>query len=254
MPRRDLARADADEFLQPGDFLFRYADPDDPLDALISGAIIQAGAVTAESTFAVGRLTEDVVNELLDSDGERFDDPLIDGDPSAVHMAVYLGDGQTAEAFGTTADDASVAVWDLFAEYHQGAWRVLRHRDPAVRAAVADVARRWAQPRRMGYRVPTEAFAIDATWGDHARDTARVFASHYDTPGGPPDYGDMFCPQFAIASLQSASARVAGASDSIDALPREARIDAIASPLRAYGYWMRSGAFEVVGHIRVVSE
>jgi|JI10StandDraft_1071094.scaffolds.fasta_scaffold190552_2 hypothetical protein len=58
MPVMRLDSAHADEVLRPGDFLFRYVDEHDPLDAVISGAIIQASSVTIESTSEALRLTE----------------------------------------------------------------------------------------------------------------------------------------------------------------------------------------------------
>lgn len=255
-----LNHANADQVLQPGDFLFRYVDPQDPLDAQITNAIIQAGQVTVASAAANVTLTEQAARDLFRADEERFDNALEAGDPNAVHMAIYLGEGATAEAFGTSLDDPKVGVWNLFAPYrNRTAWRVLRHRDPEVRAAIADVSRRWATGR-MSYAPPFEVFVQGASWGDHARTTALEFANAYDTPGGPPSVGSMFCSQFAVAALQSAMARVllpvegALMAEDLEALPIEARIDAVASPLRVYGAWTQSGGFELVGRVVVEAE
>lgn len=68
-----LNRANADQVLQPGDFLFRYVDPQDPLDAQITNAIIQAGQVTAASAAANVELTEQAARDLFQSDEARFD-------------------------------------------------------------------------------------------------------------------------------------------------------------------------------------
>ena len=255
-----LGRTTADDILQPGDFLFRYVDPSDPLEAQITNAVIQAGQVTVASAAADISLTEQAARDLFGADDQRFEDALVAGDPNAVHMAIYLGDGETAEAFGTSLDDPKVGVWNLFAPYrNRTAWRVLRHRDPEVHAAIADVARRWATGR-MGYAPPFEVFVQGASWGDHARATALDFANAYDTPGGPPQVTSMFCSQFAVAALQSAMARVllpvegALVTEDLEALPVEARIDAVASPLHVYGAWSRSGAFALVGRIVLDTE
>jgi hypothetical protein len=67
----------------------------------------------------------------------------------------------------------------------------------------------------------------------------------------------MFCSQFAVAVLQSALSRehLGGIAElraeDLDGLPSEGRIDAVASPLRVYGEWVASGAFEIVAHLLV---
>lgn len=250
-----LDESTADQLLIPGDFLFRWVDPRDPLVSQISSAIITGGEVTAQATSEAVHATDAVIRDVLQEDQDRFAHALDEGDPNAVHVAVYLGDGYSAEAFGTNLDDPRVQIWPLFADYRRpAAWRVLRHRDPAVRAAVVDVARRWASGRML-YAVPFDVFTQDAGWGDHARQTAWAFARAYDVEGGPPDVSRMFCSEFAVAVLQSAISHVrladVDAADDLDALPVEARIDAIASPLRVFGEWVQSGDFEPVAHVVV---
>ncbi len=68
----------------------------------------------------------------------------------------------------------------------------------------------------------------------------------------------MFCSQFAVAVLQSASAQLylrdegqVWSEASFDALPVESRLDAVASPLHVFGAWMTSGAFKLVAHVVV---
>jgi len=257
LPVVRLDAASADEVLRPGDFLFRYVDERDPVDAVITGAVIQAGAVMIESTSEAVRLTERAASELLREDEEAFARAVVGGDPNAVHMAIYLGGGATAEAFGTTPDAARVARWELFAENRRNAaWRVLRHRDARVGARVAEIAGRWATGR-MGYEPPFEVFVRDAAWGEHGRAMALVFAEAWQTEGGPSSVGSMFCSQFAVAVLQSALSRehLGGIAElraeDLDGLPSEGRIDAVASPLRVYGEWVASGAFEIVAHLLV---
>lgn len=256
MPVLRLDAAHADEVLRPGDFLFRYVDERDPLDAVISGAVIQASEVVIESTSEAVRLSEHAANELMQQADDDFEGAIVGGDPNAVHMGIYLGGGRTAEAFGTSLDDARVNTWELFAPSRRNAaWRVLRHRDPRVGTLVAEIAGRWATGR-MGYEPPFEVFVRDAAWGDHARERALAYALSWDVEGGPADAGSMFCSQFAVAVLQSALARRhlsdgALSAAVLDGLPTEGRIDAVASPLRVYGEWMASGAFEVVAHVLV---
>ena len=253
---RRVATTDVDDVLAPGDFLFRYVDPSDPLDAQVTNAIIQSGQVTVQASADAAEGIDLTVREVLGEDQSRFERAFARGEPNAVHVAIYLGGGETAEAFGTSLDDARVARWSITTPSRLGtAWRVVRHRDPRLRAAMADVARRWANGR-MGYEPPFEVFVQDARWGDHARERALAFANAFDREGGPPDVGSMFCSQFAVAVLQSASAQLylpdegqVWAESSFDALPRESRIDAVASPLHVFGEWMRSGAFKLVAHV-----
>jgi hypothetical protein len=255
---RRVAPSELDETLQPGDFLFRYVDPNDPLDAQVTNAIIQSGQITVQASADAAEGIDLTVRGVLGEDQSRFERAFSRGEPNAVHVAIYLGGGETAEAFGTSLDDARVARWSITAPSRLGtAWRVLRHRDRRLRAVIADVARRWANGR-MGYEPPFEVFVQDARWGDHARERALAFANAFDREGGPPDVGSMFCSQFAVAVLQSASARLylpdegrVWSEPTFDALPRESRVDAVASPLHVFGEWVQSGAFKLVAHVIV---
>jgi|LNFM01.1.fsa_nt_gb hypothetical protein len=256
LPHVPVSAANVQSTLRPGDFLFRYADPSDPVDGQVINALIHGGQSVAQGTSDAINLTAQAVRDLFRVEEGRFARALASGNPNAVHMAIYLGDGRTAEAFGTGLDDAKVNTWSLFAPYRlRTTWRVLRHRDPQVASAVVAVARRWATGR-MTYRVPMEVFVRDAAWGAGARTSALEFATSFEREGGPPSYGNMFCSQFAVAALQSAVAQRAIVSQgralspsAIDGLPAEARIDAVASPLRVYTEWSASGAFEQVGRI-----
>jgi len=255
---RRVPPAQVDELLRPGDFLFRYVDPNDPLDAQVTNAIIQSGQVTVQASSDAADGIDRTVRELLGEDQSRFERAFSRGEPNAVHVAIYLGAGETAEAFGTSLDDARVARWSITAPSRLGtAWRLLPHRDPRLRPLVAETAHRWANGR-MGYEPPFEVFVQGAGWGDHARERALVFANAFAVEGGPPDMGSMFCSQFAVAVLQSASAQIylpdegrVWSESSFDALPRESRLDAIASPLHVFGEWVQSGAFKLVAHVIV---
>ncbi|MBL8684992.1 MAG: hypothetical protein JNK05_37800 [Myxococcales bacterium] len=255
LPQR-LSPSNVAAVLRPGDFLFRYADPSDPVDGQVINALIHGGQTVAQTTFTAINTTTQTVRDILRMEQQRFTQSIASGDPNALHMAIYLGDGVTAEAFGTNLQDAKVNQWRLFAPYRaRTAWRVLRHRDPRIAATVAEVARRWATGR-MTYRVPVEVFVRDAAWGPNARSSALAFASSFETAGGPDTYSNMFCSQFAVAVLQSAAARhtiVANGTPltpaAMDQLPREAKLDAVASPLRVYTEWSSSDAFEHVGRV-----
>lgn len=256
LPHVPVSAANVQSVLRPGDFLFRYADPSDPVDGQIINALIHGGQSAAQATSDVVNFTAQAVRDLFRIEEGRFSRAMASGNPNALHMAIYLGDGRTAEAFGTGIDDAKVNTWSLFAPYRlRTTWRVLRHRDPQVASVVVAVARRWATGR-MTYRVPMEVFVRDAAWGGGARTSAHEFAASFEREGGPPSYSNMFCSQFAVAALQSAVAhrtivgRGAALTPAVmDRLPTEARIDAVASPLRVYTEWSASGAFEQVGRI-----
>ena len=256
LPHVAVSAANVQATLRPGDFLFRYADPADPIDGQIINALIHGGQSFAQTTSDAINLSAQAARDLFRVEEGRFSRALASGDPNALHMAVYLGDGTTAEAFGTGLDNAKVNTWNLFAPYRlRTTWRVLRHRDPQVARAVVTVARRWATGR-MTYLVPTDDFVRDAARNANARSNALEFAASFDRDGGPASFRDMFCSQFAVAVLQSAVAhqtitargRTLDAA-AIDALPAEARFDAIASPLRVYTEWSSSPSFEQVGRI-----
>ena len=52
----------------PGDSLFRYVDPADPLDAQITNAIIQSGQVTVQSTSDATEAVDRSLRALLGED------------------------------------------------------------------------------------------------------------------------------------------------------------------------------------------
>ncbi len=125
-----LQAKDADAFLAPGDFLFRYAGPDDPLLDALTGAVIRGGQSAIER---VGEKIREERRRFVRGDAE-LSRALEKGDPNAVHVAIYLGRGENAEAFGTTPTDAAVGVWPLFAPARRGSgWRVFRHNSSRAR-------------------------------------------------------------------------------------------------------------------------
>jgi hypothetical protein len=254
-PTQVLTRDNVDVVLRPGDMLFRYVDPKDPLGDAVTGGIIKGSQGAIQAVSGVVTYTVDEVKGLLRSSDERFDAALNSGDPNAVHMAVYLGGGKTAEAFGTTVDDARVNTWDLLGPSRHGStWRVFRYQDERVARATAEVARRWATGR-MTYKVPFEVFVRDAVWGERARAAAFSAARAWATEGGPADVSSMFCSQFAVAAVQSAAARVLlgepANAEELEKLPRALKLDSVASPVRVYGAWRSSRAFTLVGHLVV---
>ncbi|HEY3452250.1 MAG TPA: hypothetical protein VGK67_38250 [Myxococcales bacterium] len=247
-----LTKATADAFLKPGDFIFRYVNPSDPLSDKLTGAVIrQSQSAIDRVLFGVNEL-----KRLATKSDADFNRAISEGDPNAVHLAIYLGGGENAEAFGSTPTNATVNVWPLFTDGRRGtAWRIFRHKDPAVAASVVAIARRWANGR-MTYKVPLALFARDASWNGPARERARAYHAAAELAGGPSDYREMFCSQFAVAVLQAAvmSARAmtpATPDAQLDGLPREAKVDSMASPLRVYSEWERSGAFVQAGQVVV---
>lgn len=247
-----LTKATADAFLKPGDFVFRTVNPNDPLSDKLTGAVIkQSQSAIDKVLFGVGEL-----KRLVNKEDAELSRAISEGDPNAVHVAVYLGAGENAEAFGSTPTNATVNVWPLFTDGRRGtAWRIFRHKDPAVAARVAAIARRWANGR-MAYKVPLELFARDASWNGAARERARAYQAATELAGGPADYREMFCSQFAVAVLQAAVMSARGFSSTttdaqLDGLPGEAKVDSLASPLRVYSEWEKSGAFVQAGNVVV---
>ncbi|MGC4114321.1 MAG: hypothetical protein QM765_06835 [Myxococcales bacterium] len=247
-----VTKATADAYLKPGDFIFRTVNPKDPLSDKVTGAVIRHGQSTIDKVlFGVNELKR--IASKSDAD---FNRATSEGDPNAVHLAIYLGAGENAEAYGSTPTNASVNVWPLFSDGRRGtAWRIFRHKDPAIAASVASIARRWANGR-MTYLMPLQLFVRDASWNAAARERARAYSAAAELAGGPADYREMFCSQFAVAVLQAAVLGASGVTPvtpdaQLDALPREAKVDSLASPLRVFSEWQQSGAFVEVGRVVV---
>src|SRR5438477_11855087 len=88
-----LVRSDtADTVLQPGDILFNYSRGE------------------KESWYA--KIIAGTQRAIQKTAG-RFRASLRRGDASFVHVALYLGKGQVAEAHGTNPDDAAVKIDNL---------------------------------------------------------------------------------------------------------------------------------------------
>lgn len=202
--------------LTAGDVLFRRGWPDDDADGQLRGAIVRVG-------------------ELALGEPIRREQPL--------HVAIYVGGGELAEAWGRDAADARVDRRRL--DGRRGVWRVLRHRDPEVSSALAEVAGRWANGR-MRFALPLAAL-MPRPADDRA--AARQSAA-FDVEGGPPDVDAMFCSELVVAALRSATLHVHRTSPSGGG-HLGARLDPHATPSELLRSLLVSGAFDEVGMVVV---
>jgi hypothetical protein len=177
---RIVTDASADQTLKPGDVLFKLLN--DKSQASSVGISLAESAIKA-----------------LDG---KFNSAVARGDAQAIHVAVYIGGGMTAEAHGATSgESAGVSLRHI--EHHAGfMFYIFRPRDQRMAAAAAAVARRWATGR-MGYKLPFTAIR-SSSFGPFARREALRYGKDAGRAGGPKDDGSMFCSQFALAVYQAA--------------------------------------------------
>jgi hypothetical protein len=180
-PVIDSAHADA--FLKRGDILIKFL-----------GAGTKASA-TEVVIQAAQRMTQKLAGKLRKA--------LKAGDAKAFHVALYLGNGRTAEAYGELISTARVALRSL--DDHAGyRFEVYRPKDAKLALAAARVAETWARPARMHYLIPVAVPFHTASFGKHAKKAALEYGHAAAEPGGPRDVKQMFCSEFAIASYQAA--------------------------------------------------
>ena len=174
----------ADQVLKPGDILLKLLNQKS-----------QASSVG----ISVG---EDAIHDFYGG----FSQAASKGNPSAVHVAMYVGNGQTAEAHGKTDEDAEgVSLRKI--EHHAGyIFYVFRAKDERMGREAADVARRWATAR-MKYLLPWQVSLHNSSFGSKAREEALRYGRAANTAGGPPGDSSMFCSQFVIAAYQAAAVR-----------------------------------------------
>jgi hypothetical protein len=133
-----------------------------------------------------------------------FEGARKNGDAAAVHIAVYLGNGRTAEAYGG-ASDAAVGTRPL--SDHAGfMFYVFRFNDQALANEATAVARTWAN-NRMKYLPPVHVPVTKSDFSALARADALRYGVDATRPGGPRNDERMFCSQFAIAVYQAAAVR-----------------------------------------------
>ncbi len=251
-----ITPANVETVLKRGDLMFKYVDYDNksglPKAGVAFEGLIQAGQQAM-------RMSSKVWNKFLDSESSDFRRALAKGDSNGVHMAVYIGGGKLAEAYGTSLNGASVTQWGLFDAHDHQTWFVFRPKDAKFADAMAEVAARWATGR-MKYLVPLQALVTSSSFGPKAKKQALIFFEAYDTAGGPPEIDKMFCSQFAVAVAQSAAIRVYLAptnpkvtAEMLERLPDEVKLDAFSSPSTFYGVLEKSPNIESIGPVFIES-
>jgi hypothetical protein len=176
----EVTGATADGPLRRGDILFKMLHDRAPVHA--------RGIALAEKTI-----------KALDS---KFNTAAAKGNPESVHVALYLGRGRTAEAWGSNLRNARVSMYRL--EDHAGSlFYAFRPVDAELADSAAAVAERWATGR-MGYKLPLAVPFRLSTFGPSARKEALGFGRGAGRRGGPEGHSRMFCSQFAIAAYQAA--------------------------------------------------
>ncbi|MBS2021260.1 MAG: hypothetical protein JST92_02545 [Deltaproteobacteria bacterium] len=182
------------------------ARPGGIIDAAISSKFLKRGDVLIKFAGTEASTTEKVI-----MGGEKavrflsglFHKEIRKGDAKSFHVALYLGNGRTAEAHGGNLKTAHVGLRSI--DDHAGfLFRVYRCTDVKLAEEAALVGERWATTDRMKYAVPVAVPFERANFGPHAREEALVFGKAADTQGGPPSFSKMFCSQFVIAAYQAA--------------------------------------------------
>ena len=181
VPHGVIDSTNADELLEPGDVLIKFAG----VSSTWTEKLIEAG--------------EKAVKKL----SGLFHDGIKKGDPTCFHVALYLGKGRTAEAHGGQLSTARVGTRGIDA--HAGfLFRIYRCQDRALAESAVKVAETWADGR-MKYLVPALVPFHLASFGPRARAEALVFGQESGRGGGPASVKAMFCSQFVIAAYQAAA-------------------------------------------------
>lgn len=245
-------QANIDSFLRPGDFLFKYMGTDNKTGLPTIGVVFEKLITAGQMVYKAG---SGVWNDLVDDEQSAFHKALAKGNPNAVHMGIYLGNGMVAEAYGTSLEGASVTKWGLFAAHNYQSWYVFRPKDTAFARLVTEVADKWSTGR-IKYLIPAEAAVTNSWFGPSAKEKALVYANAFSTIGGPPSVSRMFCSEFAIAVSQSAALKLNRnqengiiTTEQLGQLPTWLKLDSFSSPVTIYGEWEKSGAFEMFGPI-----
>lgn len=211
----------ADPFLKPGDIMMKRLSDSSPATTI--------GISIGESFI------QNLHGTLGSSDASA-------GDPQVVHAAIYVGNGETAEAHGSTpGENAGVSLRRL--SKHAGyIWYVYRPMDAALGTEAAAIARTWATGR-MGYALPFSVPLSDSSFGPKARSEALEYARAAKVAGGPPGIDKMFCSQFVLAAYQAAyvtrllQAKPALRADEITMYPGVDKQPSNTSPLVMHGHF-----------------
>jgi hypothetical protein len=124
-------------------------------------------------------------------------------DPNLVHVAMYVGKGQLAEAHGTNPENAAVKIASLN-DHPDERYLIVRPKDRALAARAAEIARNWAGPKRMKFLAPFHVPFRNISFGPGARKDALALGRDADRAGGPKRTKAMFCSQFVAGVYQAA--------------------------------------------------
>lgn len=171
--------ASADGALKPGDIMFKL---------LNDKASLSTKSITDGQKLI----------KLLD---DKYNSAVHAGDPMAVHVIVYLGNGRTAEAHNGKGDDNGV-IRRSINDHDSSLFYVMRPVNRVLAKRVVEIADTWATGR-MKYRMPLKTASTSA-FGPVAHADAYMYGKFASTAGGPKTDFDMFCSQFAIAVYQAA--------------------------------------------------
>lgn len=178
---RAINTAEADSVLKPGDIMFKLLNEKSPYTSY---------GISAGQT----------VIQTLDN---KFNSAAAKGDAAAVHVAIYIGNGYTAEAHGGSISTAKVGMRPL--SDHAGfLFYVFRFKDQSLAAEAAAVGQRWANGR-MKYKLPFDVPFRLSNFGPFAKRDALRYGKDAGRGGGPQGDDTMFCSQFAIAVYQAAA-------------------------------------------------
>jgi len=176
-----------------------------PLNAANADQVLLPGDILIKLLADEGRWTSRLIS--LGENATQFFDSALNaavakGDPSAVHMALYAGDGETSEAHGGSLSTACVGMRRI-AEHAGFIFEVFRPVDHELAASAVQTAKAWANGT-MKYEIPVLVPLSSSSFGPEARREALIFGRDALRTGGPSGYDKMFCSQFVIAAYQAA--------------------------------------------------
>ena len=171
----------ADSVLKPGDIMFKLLNEKSPYTS--RGIAISQGVIKA-----------------LDG---KFNSAVKQGNAAAVHVAIYIGNGRTAEAHGGSLATAKVGTRPL-SDHAGSLFYIYRFKEQSLASEATEVAQRWADGR-MKYKLPADVPFRLSQFGPRAKRDALRFGKAAGLGGGPEDVDAMFCSQFGIAAYQAAA-------------------------------------------------
>ena len=249
-----VSKFNVDSMLRPGDFMFKYLGTDNKTGLPTIGVVFEKLITAGQMVYKTG---SSLWNSVAGNENGPMRKALAKGNPNSVHMGIYIGNGQIAEAYGTSLSGASINKWHLFTDHNYQTWFVFRPKDSTFARQVTEVAANWATGR-IKYLIPAQAAVTNSWFGPSAKEKALTYGDAYSTIGGPPTVSKMFCSQFAIAAAQSTGIRLyldpsntPITAEQLDKLPAHLKLDSFSSPVTVFGEWERSGAFDMIGPVYV---